>query len=110
MSHGIMPGMAMSALVDRISKKHLSHLVYSSAPISAARALNFGLVTEVVEPSAFDSALSELLRSVMLAPLAALKAVKEYLRTAPRMEPQGAMDFARNLHVTINSSSEIRAK
>jgi hypothetical protein len=32
------------------------------------------------------------------------------MRTAMQMDVQGAVDFARNLHATINSSSEMKRK
>jgi len=37
-----------------------------------------------------------------------LRAVKDYLRSAPDMPIQSALEFPRNLHPTINSSAEIR--
>ena len=48
MAHRIMPTMVMSALMDRVSRKDLTYLVYSSATISATRAREAGIVTEVV--------------------------------------------------------------
>ena len=46
-AHNIMPTMVMSSLVDRVSRKALSYLVYSTAMVSAAEALSFGLVSKV---------------------------------------------------------------
>jgi hypothetical protein len=40
----------------------------------------------------------------------ATEAVKDYIRAAPDTAIAGAFDFARNLHATINSSIEARAK
>ena len=48
MAHRIMPTMVMSALMDRVSRKDLTYLVYSTAIISAARAREAGIVSEVV--------------------------------------------------------------
>ena len=48
MLHNIMPTMVMSALVDRVPRKAMSYFVYSTAMISAARAREAGLVSEVV--------------------------------------------------------------
>jgi hypothetical protein len=42
-------------------------------------------------------------------PLAAALAVKEYARSAFSMSTQGATDFARNLHATVNSFSGMRS-
>src|SRR5712675_954326 len=47
MLHNIMPTMVMSALVDRVPRKAMSYFVYSTAMISATRAREAGLVSEV---------------------------------------------------------------
>ena len=47
MSHNIMPTMVMSALVDRVPRKALTYLVWSTAVVSAARAREAGIVSEV---------------------------------------------------------------
>jgi len=42
-------------------------------------------------------------------PLPALLALKEYARSAFGMSTQGATEFARNLHATVNSFSGMKA-
>lgn len=108
MGHNIMPTMAMSALVDRVPRKALMYLVYSTAVIGAERALSFGLVSEVVPAAELDEAVQALCAALVKAPRPATLAVKEYAQVALSMDLQGAIDFARNLHATINSSSEMR--
>jgi enoyl-CoA hydratase len=108
MTHSIMPTMAMSALVDRVGLKALQYLVYSTAEITAARALSFGLVSEIVPKGTLDEALATLTAALAKAPQPALLAVKEYAASSRTMAIQGAVDFARNLHATINSSNEMR--
>jgi enoyl-CoA hydratase len=108
MTHSIMPTMAMSALVDRVGLKALQYLVYSTAEITAARALSFGLVSEIVPKGTLDEALATLTAALAKAPQPALPAVKEYAASSRTMAIQGAVDFARNLHATINSSNEMR--
>jgi enoyl-CoA hydratase len=108
MTHSIMPTMAMSALVDRVGLKALQYLVYSTAEITAARALSFGLVSEIVPKGTLDEALAMLTAALVKAPQPALLAVKEYAASSRTMAIQGAVDFARNLHATINSSNEMR--
>jgi hypothetical protein len=44
----------------------------------------------------------------MQAPRAALEGTKEYLRAAREMNVRGAVNYARNIHAPINSSSEMR--
>lgn len=108
MGHNIMPTMAMSALVDRVPRKALMYLVYSTAVIGAERALSFGLVSEVVPAGQLDDAVQKLCAALLKAPRPATLAAKEYARVALSMDLQGAVDFARNLHATVNSSGDMR--
>jgi enoyl-CoA hydratase/carnithine racemase len=110
MMHNIMPTMVMSALVDRLPRKALTYFVYSTGMISAARAREAGLVSEVVPAAQLDAAVEALCATMMKAPRPARLGVKEYARTALHMDTQGAIDFARALHATINSSSAMRPK
>jgi enoyl-CoA hydratase len=110
MLHNIMPTMVMSAMVDRLPRKAITYLVYSTALISAARAREMGLVSEVVPLAELDSAVEALCATMMKAPAAARRGVKEYTRSALHMDMQGAIDFARNVHATINSSAAMRKK
>ena len=47
---------------------------------------------------------------MLKAPRPAILGVKEYVKTAPDMAVFGAVEFARNLHATVNSSAEMRRK
>jgi enoyl-CoA hydratase/carnithine racemase len=110
MQHNIMPTMVMSALVDRVPRKALTYLVWSTAPIGAERALSLGIASEVVPAARLEEEVQKLCTALLAKPRPALLAVKEYARSACGMDIQGAVDFARNLHATINSSSEMRRK
>jgi enoyl-CoA hydratase len=110
MAHNILPTMVASSFVDRVPLKALTYLIYSTAVITPERALSFGIVSEIVPPEALDDAVAKLCAAMLKAPLPALLAVKEYARSAPKMDVQGAVDFARNLHAIVNSSSEMRKK
>ena len=110
MSHGTMPTMVMSSLLDRLSRKAISHLVYTSAAISAQRALSFGIVSDIVGADQAQAYFEETCASILRAPAPATLGVKEYLRTAMDMDVRGAVDYARNIHATINSSSEMKRK
>ncbi len=110
MLHNILPTMVMSALVDRVPRKAMTYFVYSTATISAARAREAGLVSEVVPLADLDAALERLCAAMMKAPRVARLGVKEYTRSALHMDMQGAIDYARNLHATINASAAIRPK
>jgi hypothetical protein len=56
-----------------------------------------------------DGAVATLVEHMKKMPLAAVLALKEYARAAFGMSAQGATDFARNLHATVNSYSGMRA-
>lgn len=108
MGHRIMPGMVLSALVDRVPRKALMYLVHTQATVSAERALSFGIVSDVVPAARLDGAVEEACAAILKAPPVATEAVKEYVVRAKDMDIHGAVDFARNLHATVNSSSEMR--
>ena len=110
MLHNIMPTMVMSALVDRVPRKAMSYFVYSTAMISAARAREAGLVSEVVPAAELDAAVETLCATMMKAPQPARLGVKEYTRTALDMSIAGAIDYARNLHATLNAAAAMRPK
>ena len=110
MLHNIMPTMVMSAMVDRLPRKAITYLVYSTALINAARAREMGLVSEVLPLAELDGAVDALCATMLKAPPAARRGVKEYTRSALHMDMQGAIDFARNLHAAINSSAAMRKK
>jgi enoyl-CoA hydratase len=110
MAHNILPTMVMSSFVDRLPRKAISYLVYSTAAIRPERALSFGIVSEVVPAAKLDEAVETLCAAILKAPKPAIYGVKEYVKTAPDMAVFGAVEFARNLHATVNSSAEMRRK
>ncbi len=108
MGHNIMPTMAMSSLVDRVPRKALMYLVYSTREIDAGKALTFGIVSDVVPPDELESSFAALRAALEKAPRPAVLAVKEYARSALAMDVASAVDFARNLHATVNSAPGMR--
>jgi enoyl-CoA hydratase/carnithine racemase len=108
-AHRIMPTIAFSALVDRVPRKAATFMMYSAQEIDAQNALVFGLASSVVPAHEIDNAVTALVNHLKSMPLAAVLALKEYARTAFGMSTQGATDFARNLHATVNSYSGMRA-
>ncbi|MFM1814011.1 MAG: hypothetical protein RLZ98_706 [Pseudomonadota bacterium] len=108
MGHNIYPGMVLSALIDRLPRKAITYLVNSTALISAERAVSFGIVSEIAPEGGLDALLDQTTAAILKAPPIASQAVKEYLTHALNMDPQAAVDFSRNLHALINSSSEMR--
>jgi enoyl-CoA hydratase len=110
MAHNILPTMVMSSFVDRVPRKAFTYLVYSTALISAERALSFGIVSDVAPAAGLEEAVRNLTGAILKAPPPAIRAVKEYARTAFSMHTEGAVDYARNIHAVVNSSSEMRRK
>jgi len=107
-AHCIMPTIAFSALVDRVPRKAATFMMYSAQEIDAHKALMFGLASNVVPANELDGAVATLVEHMKKMPLAAVLALKEYARTAFRMDTQAATDFARNLHATVNSFSGMK--
>ena len=110
MGHNILPGMVMSSFIDRVTRKALSYLVWSTNQVSAERALSYGIVSDVFPAAKLDDAAEAFVAAVLKAPPIAVAGVKEFTRVAYDMPTPGAVDYARNLHALLNSSSEMRRK
>jgi enoyl-CoA hydratase len=103
----IMPTIAMSALLGKVTQKQLMYIAYSTAQLNAERAERLGLVSEVAAGE-LDTAVNRIVAQILKAPQPAVLAIKEYARVAPSMDIRGAVDYARSLHAVVNSSSEMR--
>ncbi len=108
MAHRIMPTIAFSALVDRLSRKAATYMIYSTEEVDAHTALAYGLVSSVAPANELDGRVAKLIAQFKKIPLPALLAAKEYAKTAFDMGTQAATDFARNLHATVNSYSKMK--
>src|SRR4029078_2213319 len=109
MAHRIMPTMVISALMDRVRRKDLTYLVYSTATISALRAREAGIASEVVPDAQLDQFVADLCKHILSMPDLATKGAKEFFRHDLTMDTPGGVDFARNIHAVLNSSKEMRA-
>src|ERR1700726_273239 len=85
MAHNILPTMVMSSFIDRLPRKAISYLVYSTAAISPERALSFGIVSDVVPAAKLEEAVATLCAAILKAPRPAILGVKKYVKTAPDM-------------------------
>jgi enoyl-CoA hydratase len=108
MEHNIMPGNVLSAFVDRVPRKAMNYLILTSARIDAAQAQMFGIVSALAAEDKLEALVKQVSDKILASPAAAVRAVKEYMRSAPDMPIEGAVEFARSLHATINSSEELR--
>jgi enoyl-CoA hydratase/carnithine racemase len=93
MTHNLPPTLAISALMPKVPRKALAWMVYAMPEIDAQTALQLGIVSAVVPLAELDAALADTLKTMTARSAAALNAVKEYLRTAPMMEPRGAAAY-----------------
>jgi enoyl-CoA hydratase len=104
MGHNIMPTMAMCSLIDRLNRKGVLYMTYSTEEIDARHALAYGLVSRVVPDDQLEAKLAEVCAALDKAPLPAVLAVKEYATNALTMSMDQASDFARNMHAAVNTS------
>jgi enoyl-CoA hydratase/carnithine racemase/uncharacterized protein GlcG (DUF336 family) len=105
MAHGIPPLLALSSLADRVPLKVALHMAYSRAPMDAQAALRNGLVSRVVAEPELDEAAQALAQAISGYKLGAVRAVKDFLRHAPRQDPAAASSLAGNLLTNVISSS-----
>lgn len=108
--HNVMPTMVMSAVYDRMNRNAILWMAYSTDFIDAQRALAYGLVSQVVPAARLDAEVERFLALLLSRPRPAILGLKEYLRVAPRMDEQGAIDYARSLHSMINTASAMKKK
>jgi len=110
MGHNILPTMAMSALVDRVGRKGIAYLAFSTREVDAQTALAYGLVSLVVPKAKLDEEVENVVKAVTKAPRPAVLGAKEYLGVAMSMDVKSASSYAKNLHATVNTSSRMREK
>lgn len=106
--HNVMPTMVMSALYDRMNRNAILWMAYSTDFIDAQRALAYGLVSQVVPAASLDVEVDRFCKLLLSRPRPAILGLKEYLRVAPRMDEQGAIDYARSLHSMVNTSAAMK--
>jgi enoyl-CoA hydratase/carnithine racemase len=104
LERGIPPGIALSALIDRVPPKWLAHLVFSAEAVDAQSGLAAGLVGRVVERGALHAAREALVQRMLGFPQDALEAVKRYLSTAPHHNPALALQYGASLLSNILAS------
>ena len=65
-------------------------------------------MSQVVPAAQLDAEVDRFLGQLLSRPRPAILGLKEYLRVAPRMDEQGAIDYARSLHSMVNTSSAMK--
>ena len=109
-AHNVMPTMVMSALYDRMSRNAILWMAYSTDFIGAQQAMTFGIINQVVKDAELESEVKRFCDTLLSRPRPAILGLKEYLRVAPRMDEQGAIDYARSLHSMVNTAAEMKKK
>jgi enoyl-CoA hydratase/carnithine racemase len=99
--HDKPPLMAMSVLLECMPVKALNHLVYSAQPVDAATGERWGLVSRVVPTPDLDRHAHDLAAGLAERSLAALGAVKQYMHTARRLDPDATAKLACNMFATV---------
>ena len=107
-SHGIMPTMAMSSLVDRVSRKAITYMTYSADEINAEHALSIGIISQIVPEGELNAGVDHIVSRMKKIPLSAVHAVKEFTTYSIGLPISTVEQYARNLHATINSSESMR--
>lgn len=108
MEMNVMPTMVMSALYDRMSRNAILWMTYSADFIDAAQAQAYGIVSRVVDADKLDAEVDRFCQILVSRPRPAILGLKEYLRSAPRMDEQGALDYARSLHSMVNTAAAMK--
>src|SRR5579875_1009819 len=99
MAHRIMPGMVLSALIDRVPRKALLYLVYTTATIDAGRALTYGIVSAVVPAASLEEEVERVTSALLKAPRSARRqrVRRRRLRHAPprcgRVRPESSCNY-----------------
>lgn len=105
MAVNLPPTLAMSALMPRVGRKPLGWMVYSMDELDAATAREVGLVSKVAPAGQVEDEVARLLATMSARTPEALIAVKDFLRSAPHMEPRGMADYGANLLAAVLSSA-----
>jgi enoyl-CoA hydratase len=93
MTHNLPPTLAISALMSKVPRKAIAWLVYTMAEIDAKAAKDLGMVSHVVPKAQLDKTVADTIAAMTARSAPALVAVKDYLRSAPMMEPRGAAAY-----------------
>ncbi|HEY1545382.1 MAG TPA: enoyl-CoA hydratase/isomerase family protein [Xanthobacteraceae bacterium] len=105
MEKNLPPTLAMSAVGPRVPLKVIAWMVYSMDELDADAAQQVGIVSKVAPSAQVESELAKLLATLTARSPEALFAVKDFLRSAPHMEPRGMADYGANLLAAVLSSA-----
>ena len=105
MEKDLPPTLAMSAVMPRVPRKVLAWMVYAMDELDAHAAHQVGIVSKVAAEAMVEMEVDKLLKTMTARSPEALVAVKDFLRSAPHMEPRGMADYGANLLAAVLSSA-----
>jgi enoyl-CoA hydratase len=105
MEKDLPPTLAMSAVMPRVPRKVLAWMVYSMDELDAQTARQVGIVSKVAPTPQVEGEVAKLIATMTARTPEALVAVKDFLRSAPHMEPRGMADYGANLLASVLSSA-----
>ena len=108
MTHKVMPTMVMSALYDRVSRNAIMWMTYSAEFIDAQQAMIYGIISRAVDANKLEDEVSNFCDTLLSRPRPGILGLKEYLRSAPSMDSQGALDYARSIHSMVNTAAAMK--
>ena len=108
MTNQVMPTMVMSALYDRINRNAIMWMAYSAEFIDAQQAMMYGVVSRMVDADKLEDEVTKFCEVLLSRPRPGILGLKEYLRSAPRMDSQGALDYARSIHSMVNTAAAMK--
>jgi enoyl-CoA hydratase len=97
-------------IYDRIARNAILWMAYTAQFIPADEAQRLGFVSRVVKDEQLNSEVEAFLKVLLSRPRPAILGLKEYLHHAPRMDEQGAIDYARSIHSMVNTSAAMKKK
>jgi enoyl-CoA hydratase len=101
---GLPPTLAMTALLDRVNLRTLVYLVFGTEQIGAAAALSAGLVSAVEPHQTLREKAIVFAAHVCSQPGDSIRAVKDYLKLAPQMQPTGRAALGSGLYAIVAGS------
>ncbi len=93
-SHDIAPTMAMSSVIRKLPPALLSYLIYSGESITAAEALQGGLIGKILPAESFTELCGAFLTRLAARPRPVLETIKKYQHGAVGMSAAQSFDYA----------------
>ncbi len=97
LDRGIPPCIAMAPLLDRMPSKTIAHLVYTADEVDTQWALSAGVLSQVCAADQLEAQGRAAAERLIGFPSDAVKAVKQYLATAPRFNESNAVLYGASL-------------